>query len=158
MPSDFAPIGFSLPLPSLSPVRRWHGVRLEQRQIMLEQDLHPIAIDIQDLELAAARGREQMPLAIPIRPLESAQKLDLPIALQPVADPQAVDGLVEPEVTAGPPQAFDTQQVVAAGLALLDAGIAALVPCIAGVAPGRVRLRIALRYSRMASAYCFWAT
>ena len=129
----------STPLPSVGPGWRGGRVRFGNRHVVFEQYLRAVAIEIPDLEFPAPRGDQQVSVSIPVRPLEVIQQVDLSLHFQPVGDTQAVYRLIDAELAASPPEAFHTQQTVAARLAFLEAGVAALIPCVPRVALGRVR-------------------
>ena len=92
-----------------------------------------------DLEFSAPRGDQQVSISIPVRPLDVIQQLDLSIHFQPVADTEAVYRQLDTELAPSPAEAFHTKYASAAGLAFPHAGVAPRIPCVPGVALGRVR-------------------
>jgi hypothetical protein len=62
--------------------------------------------------------------------------LNLSARFQPVPDAQAVYRLTDAELAPSPAETLNTKHAISAGLAFPDAGVAALIPGVAGVTFG----------------------
>ena len=121
------------------PVGGGNGTGIEIREILLEENLSRPGSDLPHLKLAGPRRDEQAPAPIPICPLHVVQERQFAVRFERILHAQAVNRLFLPELPSCMSDAFNTQLLKSAWLALRQTGVSTLVPGVARMPRRRIR-------------------